>query len=460
MSTALPQGFIEMTEGLGHEAFSRLPQAIADGNSPVSVRLNRAKGADAATLFGDGTQPVAWCEDGVYLSERPRFTFHPALHQGLYYVQDASSMAQQAAVARAVGLLGDSADNRPMRYLDACAAPGGKTTAAMAALPSDAFVVANEFDPRRTSVLTENLAKWGQSAVVTRGDASALSGLDGFFDIIAADVPCSGEGMMRKDPQAVAQWTPGLVADCAALQRRIVANLWDALAPGGVFIYSTCTFNLDEDERNVQFIIDELGAEPIDIPALSHPDIVGALGGHSFPAYRFIPGTARGEGLFMAMLRKPADAQCRTPRIKPQKLKPWKSDFNPLSGNWTYVELPDGSVRAMPTDHLPLAAAVQAATRVVEWGLEAGQTKGRVFIPSQSLAMSTDLRRDIWPECDVDTDTAIAYLRREAVSLPDGTPRGIVLLTHNQKPLGFVKNLGNRANNLYPAAWRILSQAK
>ncbi len=448
-----------MLSSMGHPAFEQLPQALTATDSPVSVRLNRAKGAEAEALFGPtaGSDPVAWCADGFYLPSRPQFIFDPAWHQGLYYVQDASSMAQQAAVARACELL--AIDGRPLRYLDACAAPGGKTTAAIAALPADAFVVANEFDPKRTSILIENLAKWGASAVVTRGDASALNGLDGFFDIIAADVPCSGEGMMRKDPQAVAQWSPGLVADCAALQRRIAANLWEALAPGGIFIYSTCTFNLDEDERNVQYLIDELGAEPVDIPSLRLPAITGTCGGFDFPAYRFVPGTLRGEGLFMAMLRKPLE-HSRQCRLRPSKAKPWKPTVKPLAGDWSYTLGPDGSVRALPTAHSALIGTVESAMRVVSAGIEVGEVKGKDLIPAQALAMATALTRGTWPECEVTADTAIAYLRREAVTLPDGSPRGFVLLTHGGKPLGFVKNLGNRANNLYPAPWRILSQPK
>lgn len=452
--TALPQGFLDMLASQSSRPeFARLPEALASGESPVSVRLNRAKGATEA-LF-EGGEAVPWCDDGLYLASRPQFTFDPALHQGLYYVQDASSMAQKATVAYACSLV--ETEGRPLRYLDACAAPGGKTTAAISALPEGSFVVANEFDPRRTSILAENLAKWGSSVTITRGDALAIKGLDSFFDIVAADVPCSGEGMMRKDAKAVEQWSPALIAECAARQRAITDALWQTLSPGGIFIYSTCTFNLDEDERIVARMIEEYQAEPIAIPALQHPEISSACEPYDFPAYRFLPGTARGEGLFMAMLRKPGEANAA--KVKSAKVKALKDVKAPLQGDWVCIADKE-KIRAIPSRHVDLNAAVGNSMNIISSGIEIGELKGRDIIPSQSLAMAIDLQRGVYPEADVDLDTALRYLRREAIALPSDTPRGIVLLTYRGHSLGFVKNLGNRANNLYPAPWRILSQIK
>lgn len=452
--TSLPQGFLDMLASQSSRpGFARLPEALASGESPVSVRLNRVKGASEA-MFED-YEAVPWCDDGLYLASRPQFTFDPALHQGLYYVQDASSMAQKAAVVHACSLVETEA--RPLRYLDACAAPGGKTTAAISALPLGSFVVANEFDPRRTSILAENLAKWGAPVTITRGDASAIKGLDSFFDIVAADVPCSGEGMMRKDAKAVEQWSPALIAECAARQRAIVDALWQTLRPGGIFIYSTCTFNLDEDERIVARMIEEYQAEPVAIPPLQHPEISGACEPYDFPAYRFLPGTVRGEGLFMAMLRKPGDA--RVAKVKQDRIKALKDIRVPLKGEWVCIADKE-KIRAIPSCHTDLNAAVGASMNIVSYGIEVGELKGRDLIPSQPLAMAVDLQRGAYPEAEVDRETALRYLRREAVTPGDGTPRGIVLLTYRGKALGFVKNLGNRANNLYPAQWRILSQIK
>lgn len=447
----LPEEFLKQLELLDHDAYRMLPDVIEKADPVVSVRINPSKKNSVSDILG-GAQPVDWNSNGFYLDERPAFTLDPRLHQGAYYVQDASSMAIGAAVGRAVELIGDG---RALRYLDACAAPGGKTTAAFDALPADTFVVANEYDARRAQILAENLAKWGVDAFVSREDASKPVFPDDFFDIIAADVPCSGEGMMRKDPFAIEQWTPALVAECAARQRDIVDALWSALRPGGYFIYSTCTFNLAENEKIISYIISELGGVPVEVP-LAGNGIVGAQGGYDFPAYRFVPGNVRGEGLFMAMLRKPegsASQQKFNAKSKPGK-SPLPLKINEiLDGNYTLVL--SEPLRAVCTIHVPLYERLVKDIKPVVAGVEIGVMKGRDFIPSQQLALSRSLRRGYYPEAEVGVDVALSYLRRDVVSLPADVPRGIVLLTYGGLPLGFVKNLGSRANNLYPEAWRI-----
>ncbi|MDE6300302.1 MAG: RNA methyltransferase RsmF [Muribaculaceae bacterium] len=451
----LPDGFIKMLDGLGPE-YSALADTLTDSAPEVAVRLNRAKldrhGLSSLPVT-EGAAPVAWCADGFVLKARPAFTLDPALHQGLYYVQDASSMAVGAAVRLAAAIIGEK--NRPLRFLDACAAPGGKTTAAIAALPPETFVVANEFDPRRAAVLSENLSKWGRSAIVTTGNAAEPWRLPGFFDIIAADVPCSGEGMMRKEPQAVAQWSPGLVESCASLQAEIVASLWDALTPGGVMIYSTCTFNPVENEEIVARLIDFCDAEPLRIPELETDGVLGAHPGYMFPVYHFLPGLVPGEGQFVAMVRKPlitSGGETRLPRVQQQTVR--VPEY--LDGDYVYSQDKDGRITALPAAHRALAAAVAATRRVRQAGIEIGTMKGRDIIPAQPLASAIDLRHNAFPTAAVDLDTALAYLRRQSVTLPEATPRGHTVLTYGGAPLGFVKNLGNRTNNLYPAPWRIL----
>lgn len=445
----LPPEFEQMLAELG-DAGAGVVEALQAGVTvPTAVRLNRSKAAPALT-----GRPVAWCESGLLLDERPQFTLDPALHQGRYYVQDSSSMAATAAVARALELL-DRKEN--LRYLDACAAPGGKTIAALDTLPPDTFAVANEYDPRRAAILAENLAKHGSGRVATmRGDASSMQLPANFFDIIGADVPCSGEGMMGKEEEAVNQWSPGLVAQCALLQRSIVDNLWDALAPGGFLVYSTCTFNTSENESVVAHAVADLGAEVMDIPALDLPCIAGSAEGFNFPAYRFLPGRTPGHGQFVALLRKPSDAGLRASarEVKTDRKKTVFDAAPYLAGEWV-TRLRGDIVTALPAAHTADVAAMEKHAKNLKAGIELGQIKGRDFIPSQELALAVDLRHDAFARVDVDIDTALSYLRRNPVTLPDGAPRGIVLLTYQDTPLGFVKNLGNRANNLYPQHWRI-----
>ncbi len=445
----LPEGFMSRFEGLHVPALDALPQAL-DEEPSVAVRYNLLKHASPP----DGFDAVPWCPEGCYLPSRPQFTLDPALHQGLYYVQDASSMF----IAHVVRHLTASGD--PVRYLDACAAPGGKTTAAISALPAGSLVVANEYVASRAAVLRENLLKWGAPAVVTQGDVSRFAADGATFHIIAADVPCSGEGMMRKDEKAVSQWSPGLVEQCVSRQRYILDTLWPALLPGGFLIYSTCTFNLDENEHMVRYLMDHYGAEPVTIPVQAQWGIIPAIG-DSFPAFRFIPGAIRGEGLFMAVVRKPAGDELlhvpqRAEAKKKRRIPPASRSkvpdevcrwFDPAVGI-TLSSAADGSVTANFPTHWPGFRYVPQIT--------VATPRGRDLLPSHALAMSVALRPEAFTRVDVDIPVALDYLRCLSVALPSSAPRGVVLLTHRSRPLGFVKNIGSRANNLYPHEWRIL----
>ncbi len=449
---ALPEQYSDFLKRIDPPWFAPLARAM-EGAPEVSLRFNRAKPSDA---FPEGLPRVPWCERGIYLDERPAFTFDPVLHQGAYYVQDASSMF----ISHVIGHLAAGSPS-PLKVLDACAAPGGKTTAIIDALPAGSLVVANEYVADRAAILRENLAKWGYPLVtVTQGDTARFRDYPGFFDIIAADVPCSGEGMMRKDAVAAAQWSPGLVKQCAERQLEITSNLWPALRPGGYLIYSTCTFNTQENESIIAHLRDSFGAEPVAIPTDSSWNIAPSLD-PSIPAYRFIPGLIRGEGLFMAVLRKPLseDSQVRPQKKKEKRRQASKPATPKLPAeikNWISKDYPtsfsieaDGRIFAEFSEH-PIFTP----------RLEIGELKGRDVIPSQQLAMSLALNPGAFPTAEVTRPTALDYLRREAIVLPDGSPRGIVLLTYGKRPLGFVKNLGSRANNLYPRPWRILSKSQ
>ena len=245
----LSQAFIEQLRGLLPAEWEALAQAITSTEPSVAVRVNEARGA---AVPADACR-VPWCGPGFYLQDRPTFTFDTDWHAGRYYVQDASSMFIAHVIRSLV--------HEPVRYLDLCAAPGGKTTAALQALPPYSMVVANEIVPPRARVLTDNVIRWGTPRCVVTSNAPAHFGkMTHFFDVIAADVPCSGEGMMRKDDEAVAQWSPALVEQCAQRQREILTDVWQALRPGGLLIYSTCTYNRQENEQMADFIVSELGA--------------------------------------------------------------------------------------------------------------------------------------------------------------------------------------------------------
>ena len=454
----LPEEFTAMLSSLGLDG---LAAALADGEPCTSVRLNLSKGVTESEPDFRG-KPVGWCEGGLYLDERPRFTFDPKLHQGCYYVQEASSMFHAHVVRQLTTAL-----SAPLRVLDSCAAPGGKTTAVIDSLSPGSLIVANEYVPSRAAVLRENIIKWGSpSSIVTRGDTAAFRKLRDTFDIIVADVPCSGEGMMRKDSDAVAQWSPGLIRECAERQWEIVSNLWPSLKPGGCLIYSTCTFNRIENEEMVGRIIGELGGESVAIDVESDWGIAPGIDTEAH-CYRFMPHRLRGEGLFVAVIRKPGNSgdnkkaakKEKSPKSKPSpqlaEAAKWLTDA--ARDNFEiYAE--EDRMNAFPRLHADLLRKLKKEIDVIHEGVLIGNVKGRDIIPSQSLALSPLLRPDAFPSCPLDRASALSYLSGEAVPLPDGTPRGFVRLDYDGRPLGFVKNIGNRSNNLYPAPWRIKSK--
>lgn len=279
--------FVERTRKLmGEEAYNELETAL-QGDAPVSIRVNRAKCLEGGegksnhdiSLVADA-ESVPWSSMGVYLSRRPTFTFDPLFHAGCYYVQEASSMFVEQVLRTYV--------SEPAVMLDLCAAPGGKSTHARSVLPEGSLLVANEVMRNRSQVLAENLIKWGNAdVVVTNNDPADFSGLTDLFDVILTDVPCSGEGMFRKDPVAVDEWSVDNVQVCWQRQRRILADIWSALKSGGLLIYSTCTYNKEEDEENVAWIAHELGAEILEVPVSPEWGITGNLIGGEFPVYLF-----------------------------------------------------------------------------------------------------------------------------------------------------------------------------
>ena len=324
-------------------------------------------------------------------------------------------------------------------------------------------MVANEYMPGRAVVLSENVTKWGcSSVVVSKGDTAKYRKLKGFFDIIAADVPCSGEGMFRKDQEAVAQWSQALVRECVARQREIVDNLWSTLRPGGYMIYSTCTFNRHENEEMVDYMVKTYGAEPIDMRFPQEWNIPTGIN-TDYQCYRFLPHVTEGEGLFVAVLRKPGEVQPNNEKKNKTKDKAKKNAVPETVPSWLRSDsglellLDKDEIIAFPQSWQSELSQLRSKTDVVMAGVAVATMKGRDAIPRQSLALSLELNRDAFICHEVDYMTAIAFLRREAIVLPDAVGRGYVLLTYRNHPLGFVKNLGNRANNLYPAEWRILS---
>ena len=422
--------------------------------APSSIRCNPFKSG----ICPEG-RPVTWNAYGRILPERPVFTLDPHFHAGAYYVQDSSSMFVGHAFRRLLESAGKPV-GRPFRVLDLCAAPGGKTTDLAASLREvfgDGFIlVSNEVMKARAGVLADNVALWGDpNVVVTSDDPRAFAALPGFFDVIVADVPCSGEGMFRKDEEAQRQWSEDNVALCEARQRRITADVWPSLRQDGLFIYSTCTFNKYENDSNVQWIASELGAECLLEDDLLHAGegvIKTALG------YSLVPGHVEGEGQYCSALSKISEVEFRETRQK--TARPSKAQTLPegimagLLRVKAVVRLKGETVIAVPENISSDLALIEQALHVISAGCAVGTLKGKVLVPDADLALSLMYDRTAFPEAEVDRDTALAYLHRDAITLPDA-PKGYVAVVYGGLPLGFVKNLGNRCNSLHPQSRRI-----
>lgn len=438
--------FVRRTEQLfGNEIYSRFSQAL-DEEPVVSVRYNARKHFACGSL-----SKVPWASNGYYLESRPAFTADPLFHAGCYYVQEASSMFIEQVVKRYV--------SAPVKALDLCAAPGGKSTHLLSLLPEGSMLVSNEPMPLRAQVLAENVIKWGcPASMVTKNMPADFARFENCFDLVLVDAPCSGEGMFRKEPKAVEQWSVSNVEMCAERQREILADIWPSLRPGGLLIYSTCTFNREENEDNVRWISENLGAEYLEADMPEGVEITGSLAGDDIPAYRFIPGMTAGEGFFMAALRKNGDS----PAAQPRQARWQKAAAKQTAEAGKWIETPerfefvsdDDRLVALPKEHASMMMALKQKLNVLHYGLPVAEVKNGKMLPLHQLAMSLFLRKEAFRTVEVELEQALAYLHREALVF-SSEPLGHLLLTYKGVPIGFVKNVGNRANNLYPAEWRI-----
>ncbi|MDD4971388.1 MAG: rRNA cytosine-C5-methyltransferase [Paludibacter sp.] len=437
----LPENFVRRTTALLGEEFHDLEKAL-EGTAPTSVRVNNKMN------YVPSDEGVAWCETGYYLKERPLFTADPLFHAGVYYVQEASSMFLVQAVKQHFP--------NARTVLDLCAAPGGKSTLLSQALPESSLLVSNEIVRSRAYILAENLIKWGNpNIIVTNNDPRDFNALPGYFDAVVIDAPCSGEGMFRKDSGAIGEWSEYNVTLCAARQREILTSVWDTLKADGILVYSTCTFNREENEENVQWICEELGAEMLDMDLHGNQDITATDYG-----YRFYPHKTKGEGFFLSVLRKlsPIQSTQKNKRDDKKNVKfvTKSNDFTfSLQDSQRWVILPEENlIKAYDKSLLNDFLFINKQLKCMHSGLLLGEVKGKDLIPSASMALSKVLDTESVEKVEVDYRTAIDFLRKEAITLPDSS-RGYILICFNGQALGWVKNLGNRTNNLYPQEWRI-----
>jgi len=449
----LPASLLESLEGITGYDRSSFEKIHLSGQQVTSIRLNPFKSFSPNPSWD--TSPVSWCPQGYYLSERPSFTLDPLFHAGAYYVQEASSMFLWQVLQDIY------TEGGPWKVLDLCAAPGGKNTL-LSSFFKEGLVVANEVIKSRAAVLVENLTKWGtDQVIITNNDPAHFQSLPGYFDLMLIDAPCSGSGLFRKDPAAVAEWSLENVTLCSQRQKRIVADALPALKEDGILIYATCSYSPEEDEAIADWLVGEMDMENIPIHFQTEWGIVETISRvHQAKGYRFYPDKLKGEGFFTAVFKKKSATQ--NIRLKEMVLPtPSRQELTQVAG---FINLPEiytlfkqsETIRTIRKEWLPALQCLAKQLYIKKAGVEIGTLKGKDLIPSHELALSL-LPVDGFPSVELSRTDALQYLRRKEIVL-DTPHTGWCLVRFEGLPLGWVKILTNRVNNYYPAEWRILKE--
>ena len=455
----LPEAFVQRMQQQLPDTYADFEAALA-APVPTSVRINRSKQPAAfAEAHFAGATPVPWCPDACYLPERPRFVEDPHIFAGSYYVQEASSMLLHQAIEQHL----KPQESQPLRVLDLCAAPGGKSTLLAAALPADSLLLSNELVGKRVLPLVDNLTRWGlpNTWVSQQAPRYFTKPLANYFNCIVVDAPCSGEGMFRKDAGAVQQWSQKLVQQCANVQQEILSDILPCLRPGGLLVYSTCTFAPEEDEQQLQWLQEQgLINLPLQLP--QEWNITPIEAGNAV-GYRCIFHKTKGEGFFLSVFQKPADGlRGNLPSIsKKHDKSSWLSrKSEPVVKPWlnkpeAFSYFTEGDqVVAIPkhlTDHYKL---LYSLTRLRHAGVPLGQLSHNKLIPSHALAQSVEVSEQL-PTRELNYAEAISYLRKEEVAASGSDAKGWLLASYQGQKLGWLKAVPGRLNNHYPKELRI-----
>jgi 16S rRNA C967 or C1407 C5-methylase (RsmB/RsmF family)/NOL1/NOP2/fmu family ribosome biogenesis protein len=442
----LPEKFIQRIKSQKYIDSDSLVKAL-DEPSPVSIRLNPSKW----NLVPDNSHAVPWCPRGYYLSQRPSFTLDPLFNSGCYYPQEASGMFLEQVIAQT------SADLKNVRVLDLCGAPGGKSTHISDLLGPGSLLVANETIRQRADILKETITRWGSgNTMVTRNDPAAFGKLSGYFDVILVDAPCSGEGMFRNKP-AVNEWSQENAAHCSERQKRILMDIWPSLKENGVLIYSTCTFNPAENEENIKWLITKSDSVSVSLNVADFSGIT-VIEFQGITGYGFYPGKSRGEGFFLSVIRKTCKQENTPVRsLKKTEFKPGK---NELVTAEKWIQFTDDRILKWGNEIFSLPCSRDEYShlfhylKVVKPGTKLFTVKNNDCLPTHELSLSQLLKKDAFPEYEIELREAIGFLRRDKIVL-NNIQDGWNLLRYKGVNLGFVKNIGNRVNNYFPVEWRI-----
>ncbi|HET9056602.1 MAG TPA: RNA methyltransferase [Chitinophagaceae bacterium] len=452
MNTSLPIKLLESLEGIAGFNKEAFIEVHKKNDSITSIRYNPFKQIADVNRWVDAKVP--WSSNGFYLSQRPLFTIDPLFHAGVYYVQEASSMFLEEVMKQLIDL------SKPVRVLDLCAAPGGKSTLLQSIISSDSLLVSNEVIQSRVGVLRENIIKWGGANVaVTHNDPEDFGKVEGFFDVIVVDAPCSGSGLFRKDEKAILEWSENNVQLCSHRQQRILADVLPALKEDGILIYSTCSYSCEEDEVICDWLCDELKMQSERLAIKAEWNIAETVSTkHKAWGYRFWPDKIKGEGFFISCFRKKEEhrfyyTQTKSFSKSTRKQTEILSSYISFPEQFEFVKLTEDFF-AVPKNLLQDILLLQSVFRLRYAGILMGQLNKDELIPEHALALSYFINKNL-PSLSLNREQSLQYLRKQDL-LVETNARGWFLVTFENTNLGWVKILPNRINNYYPKEWRIL----
>jgi 16S rRNA C967 or C1407 C5-methylase (RsmB/RsmF family)/NOL1/NOP2/fmu family ribosome biogenesis protein len=457
---AVPVQLINSLQAIKSFSKEAFEQVHASGEQITSVRVNPFKVKDILSFQISNNQfqisSVPWSSHGYYLSSRPSFTFDPLFHAGTYYVQEASSMFIEQAFKQTVDL------SKQIKVLDLCAAPGGKSTLIQSLISKNSLLVSNEVIQARASILVENITKWGAAnVVVSNNDPKDFARLTNFFDVIVVDAPCSGSGLFRKDPDAINEWSENNVALCSQRQQRILADVYPSLKQDGVLIYSTCSYSVEEDENIADWMMSELNVETVQLKKEQHWNIDETISKKGAYGYRFWPDKVKGEGFFIAVVKKKDGEGYGSFKPKKSTLEKVTKAEEQIIHHWVdndteiHFVKHKNDVLALPGAVLEQLQIVQPALYIQKAGTKIGQFAKNDLIPDHEFAVSS-LPAQTTPAVELSYDDAIRYLRKEEI-IVSPVVKGWAMMKYKTYNLGWAKVLPNRVNNYYPKEWRIRS---
>ncbi|MDP4869133.1 MAG: hypothetical protein NWR10_09495 [Crocinitomicaceae bacterium] len=433
--TSLPQDFIKRIQQDPFVPVGLL-QALEE-TAPTSVRLHPQRKSNFQT-----SDPVAWSSSGIYLKERPAFTYDPLFHAGAYYPQEAGSMYLEKVLEQL------ALPENPV-ILDLSAAPGGKSTLIASFLNQKGILIANEINRSRAYILSENLTKWGYAnTFVCNHKPSELSALQGQVDVLVVDAPCSGEGMFRKDHQARAEWHLGNAATCASRQTEIIDEVWPLLKEGGYLIYSTCTFNPEENENQLIHLLEEESAQKIKLPHFE-----GLQADRHEIGYYFFPNQVKSEGFYIAALQKTSRAHTKHKPSKNSELGAAPKELLAMLNTTHDLQFWQEADQVYVTT--PFARSIYGLIKDLKFlkkGIHVATAHKKSWTPGYELTYSL---LPIWnfPIKAVEAPEALRILHGESQQWE--APAGFYLVTFEGQAIAMIKQIGQRFNNLHPTEWRI-----